>query len=241
MQEATDGQEQSQGYSPESDSMDETPQEFSLEEKFADMEARNSQLVDGMNEMRGMISQMASANSHQSQATQVEEELDDDEPLTSSKVSKIVKSAITTAVSRNEEVNTRKSWDEKVKVDFNVADPKFNAALNKVWKELVDGGMDPNAPKALYTAAKVTADRVGTKKAPVKTQTRNSEESDFTSEAPTAGSRGSDISRTNAKMVSDTDTRVRFYNMKGTKSQEQIKAFRVKLAKDDAASGKARR
>lgn len=201
--------------------------------EYDDLNAKYDLLLDNFNELRTAIVQQ---NNVRSTATEVvEEEWDDDEPLTGSKVNKIVQKAITSAVSQNAATSDRKTWDDKAKTDFPVSDPKFQMELKKVWNELRDSGLDPNHPRALYMAAKATAKNIGFKKS-----TKSTSKSDeFTSEAPTASRSGaSRSSSSKVAMVSEDDPRVSFYRMRGEKDPKKIEALRIKLAERDARKGR---
>jgi len=204
--------------------VDNTVEPTPADSRYDDLNAKMDMLSDTIVELRGAIVQ-------RQPAAEIEEEFDDDEPLTSSKVNKIVTKAIkgATAVSNNQ--SQRQLWDGKAKEEFPITDPKFQLELKKVWNEFQDSGLDPSHPKALYQIAKTTAQRLGTKKAPARA-TANTE---HTSEAPSS-SQTQVTARSGRKpgMVPEDDPRVRFYTMKGVKDPKKVEAMRARLFEKDS-------
>lgn len=202
----------------ENDVMAEQP---ASDPRFDDINAKFDMLADGFNELKSYITKPSAPDP-------VEEEYDDDEPLTGSKVNRIVKKAISTAVHQSTATNDRQVWDSKAKEEYPITDPQFQRELKRVWNEMRDSGLDAQHPKALYLVAKTTAQRLGTKKA-VKTTSTSAQ----TSEAPTT-TRSPAPTATKQGMVPPDDRRIELYAASGRKTKEDIEAFRTKLFNRDA-------
>lgn len=194
--------------------------------RFEDLNARYDLLNDTVAELRDAV--LSRGNSGGQSHPEVDD-LDDDEPLTGSKVKKIVSSSINQAVARNNQVSQRETWDNKAKADFPLGDPKFMREFKREWGSMTaDGGLDPNHPKAVYTVARTVARGW-------KSQTKSANTTHETSEPPSRAS--SDVtrpgSRKNAK-VDDSDPRVKFYAMRGNKTKDQIEKFKTRISEQDA-------
>lgn len=194
--------------------------------KIEDLEARFDLLNDNFSELRQAIL----ANRNGSPVKQEMEELSDDEPLTASKINRIVEKNLTKVVANTAQVNQRQQWDDKAKSEFPLADPKFLREFKREWKEQVESGLDPQHPKAIYKVAKDTARNVGVKKDPASRE----EESAQTSEAPTGNGARRVERQTSRSSVGDDDPRLRFYQMKGNLPKEKIEALKKKLGERDA-------
>jgi hypothetical protein len=224
MAETTDGQDPGQGAS--------APKEGDAGEgkvdRLADMEARFDLLNDSLSELRQAILER-----RPSAAPAPVEEIDDDEPLTASKVKKIVQSSVSTVAAANQSLVQRQQWDSKAKEEFPLADPKFLREFKAVWKEQTSSGLDPTHPKAVYNVAQITARAMGVKKPVAKADPETSE----TSEAPTSASPAARQARNGASRssVTDDDPRLNFYKMKGDRTKDQIDAMKKKLGDRDAA------
>lgn len=194
--------------------------------KIEDLEARFDLLNDSLSEIRQAILAQRGGGA----VKQEMEELSDDEPLTASKINRIVERNLTKVVASTANTNQRQQWDDKAKSEFPLADPKFLREFKREWKEQVESGLDPQHPKAIYKVAKDTARNVGVKKDPA---AREDTESTQTSEAPTGNARR--VERTAARSsVSDDDPRIRFYQMKGNLPKEKLEALKKKLGERDA-------
>ncbi len=193
-------------------------------DRLADMEARFEMLQDSIVEMRNAL-----LSSRQSAQTAPEKDIDDDEPLTPSKVKKIVRDGVAAGAAVTTNLTQRQQWDDKAKSEFPLADPKFLLEFKREWKEQVAGGLDPNHPRAVYNVAKITARTSGVVKRPAKDP-----ETAQTSEAPSGASRQNRQQTSRTSPISDNDPRLAFYLMKGGKSKEKIEAVKAKLAERDA-------
>lgn len=196
-------------------------------DRYRDLEAKYDMLLDGFEELRGALIQ-----SRQAPVTQqsFDDDLDDDEPVTPSKLKKVVSSAVSSAVSKSTKVNERAMWDQKLATDFPLHDAQFQRELKKTSRELMSAGMDVGHPKALYECARLTAKSMGLgsrANARVKSE-------DLTAEAPSRQTEQR-TATVKAKMVSEDDPRVKFYtSVKGNKDKKAIEKLRTKLAENDA-------
>lgn len=198
------------------------------EDRYGNLEAQIGLLNDTVVELRQAVIDSRKA----SPATQFtpDEEINDDEPLTASKVSRIVNKSLTQAVKQSDAATQRSVWDGKAKEEFPLADPKFLREFKKQWNEQVNSGLDPNHPKAIYNVAKITAREVGVKKPAPKVDP----DTVHTVEPTTRDSRPA-ASRNSAKSaISESDPRLRFYMMNGNRSKEQIESMKKKLADKDS-------
>lgn len=226
---ATDGQPGGQGRAnAPSESQDSSGRQETSRgsEDVEDLKARVDLLNDNFAELRNAI-----LTSRQGSGRAEIEEISDDEPLTASKVNKIVEKNLTRAVASSTQLQERRQWDDKAKSEFPLADPKFLREFKREWKEMVDSGLDPNHPKAVYQVAKATARTVGVRKEPG----RQEESSTQTSEAASSGTSSQRTERRGTRnAISDDDPRIRFYRMKGPKTKERIEAIKQKLGERDA-------
>lgn len=193
------------------------------EDRIGNLEARLDLLNSGISELRNAVLQTRNA-APAAQAV-VDEDIDDGEPLTGAKVSRIVQKSIASAVSQSTQVNQRQQWDDKAKSDFPLADPKFLREFQKQWNDAVNSGLDAQHPKAIYQVAKQTAAAMGTS---VKQAPRRDADVRDTAETPNRG--GAQAPRTATAKIPDDDPRVRFYMMRGNRTKEQVAAFKTKLA-----------
>jgi hypothetical protein len=222
---AMDGQDSGQEDSSESGASSGDTAGGGKKDRIADMEARFEMLQDSISEMRNALL------SSRTPAQAPVEDIDDDEPLTPSKVKKIVQSSISSAVGQNQSQNERQVWDDKAKADFPLTDPKFQLEVKKEWREQVAAGLNPNHPRALYNVAKIVARSSGVMKKPAKTDA----ETTHSSEAPST-QRPASAQNGRRSGVSDDDPRLAFYKMKGDRTKDQIEAMKRKLSEKDAAS-----
>ena len=202
-------------------------------EKYENLEAKIDMLADSFTELRSGLAQRSAASS----AQEVEDEFDDEEPLTASKVAKIVAKQTQAATSAQAAKSERVEWDRKAATDFPLTDPKFQLEFKRQWRDLSNAGMDVRHPRALYQAAKLTAQIIETNRkatSPGRERARKEDEDEaHDSEAPT--SRQSAATRRASKSsIDDGDPRIAFYKMKGNKSEAQVKAFKERLAQKDA-------
>lgn len=231
-QTATDGQDLGQGdTTPEAGTAGgDTAGGDSKADRFSAMEARFEMLNESLSELRTAIL----ARQGQAVPAQVEE-IDDDEPLTTGKVKKIVSQAVGSATQATQTLSERQQWDNKAKADFPLVDPEFQLAVRKEWREQLASGLNGNHPKALYNVAQIVARTWKGKKQP-----KADAETTHTSEAPSTQRPASAQSGRRTPTVSDDDPRIRFYAMKGNKTKDQIEAQKRKLAELDAAKGARR-
>lgn len=194
-------------------------------EEFQNLNAKIDMLTESFTEVRGSLSQR-NAPAHE----EVEEDFDDDEPLTASKVAKIVKRQTERATAHQSAVSERREWDRKAANEFPLQDPKFQLEFKRQWKEASNAGMDVNHPRSLYHVARQTAQLVSAS-SQSRPKQNNSNEEFHDSEAPNSG-RGGQSSR-NSKSVGDGDPRVTFYRMKGNKTEAQVAKFKEKLVAQD--------
>lgn len=223
---ATNGQPGSQdGESPpESQVQDEgSPNPGRGSDRVEDLEARFDLLTDRFSELRDAI-----LSTRQPTAREEVEDMSDDEPLTPSKVKKIVKDGISTAVAGSTQVQERREWDRRAADEFPLKDPKFERAFRSEWQDMVNSGMNPNHPRAVYKVAQATALRVGVKKDSPK------KDPEPTSEAPTREPPSRTERRGAQAQVRDDDPRLKFYLMKGPKTKERIEEIKQKLSERDA-------
>lgn len=199
------------------------------DDRFEKMEARFELLNGSISDLRSAI-----LESRRTTAQAPVQEDNDDEPLTPSKVRKIVQSSVANASAANQSLAERREWDQKAKSEFPLSDPKFLLEFKREWGEQTAAGLDPNHPRAVYNVAKIVARAVGTKKpAPRDAETAH------TSEAPTNSPRErQQSSRTTRTSVRDDDPRLQFYMMKGNRTKEQIESVRQKLSERDARGSK---
>lgn len=236
-EQATDGRDPGQGANaPEAGAAGgETAGGDSKSDRLADMEARFEMLQDSMMEMRNAFLGSRSQGAGQQSAA---DDIDDDEPLTPSKVKKIVRDSVASVANANQTLSQRQQWDEKAKSEFPLSDPKFLLEFKKEWREQVEAGLNPNHPKAVYNVAKITARMTGA----VKKATKSDAETAHTSEAPTTTGQRPASARSGHQRstVSDDDPRLAFYAMKGNRTKEQLEAMKRKLGEKDAAKGARR-
>jgi hypothetical protein len=224
---ASDGEHSSQHGDDTGEGSGNVESRYVPREQFDDLAAKIDMLTDNFSEIRGALAQRIA-----SQAPVVEEEdLNDDEPLTASKVAKIVAKQTSAATQAQAAKAERQEWDRKAAAEFPLTDPKFQLEFKRRWKELTDSGMDPKHPRALYQAAKVAAQLMADRKQP--TTKRNDSDGDHDdSEAPSSARQASASRRKST--IEDGDPRVALYKMKGNKTAAQIAAFKDKLAAQDA-------
>jgi len=192
--------------------------------------ARLDLMEHGITELRNAIVQ--SRNQQPAPTHNAQVEVDDDEPITGSKVKKIVEGAINQAVNSSTAAGQQQVWDDKAKREFPFADPKFQLEFKKQWDDQVGSGLNPGHPKALYNVAKITARVMGK---PGKAAPRQSSpDTTHSGEAPSGTSAAPTRRASTASKISDDDPRLRFYLMKGKKSKEQIQSMKEKLAASDA-------
>lgn len=204
-----------------------TSGEVAKDQRYNDLEAKYDMLLDGFEELRSTFLQSKAQPAAQPQV----DVDDDDEPLTSSKVKKIVSSAVGSAVNQSTRKNEQAMWDQKLAQDFPLSDLQFQRELKKTSKELMAGGMDLKNPKALYECAKIAALKMGSTAKPKKTQRSETEHS---AEAPSNVAAGA-TPKAKVKMVPEDDPRVKFYtSVKGVTNKKTLERIRVKLAKKDA-------
>lgn len=210
--------------------------ESSKEDSISNLEARFDLLNDSLTELRQAILDRRSTNG--AAAPQVPD-VDDDEPLTASKVKKIVQNGLSNVVQQNQDLVQRQTWDDKAKSEFPLSDPKFLREFKREWREQTASGLDPRHPKAVYNVAQITARSMGVKKP---AQAKPDAETAHTSEAPSsnpppraAANRGGRPST-----VADDDPRLRFYKMKGDRTKDQIEAMKQRLGARDATKRSAR-
>lgn len=198
-------------------------------EYYRKLEAQVGLLADSIGELRESV-----LSSRPSQQAAVEEEFDDDEPLTARKASTLVSRAVSRAVSQRSLAEEKREWDNRVKSEFPVSDPEFQRELKREWREFAENGGDPTAPRSLYYVAKHVAKgwkKPGATKSATKS-TQLDDDTQTTSEVPTSGA--SRQSRRGKVSVSDNDPRLRFYQMKGNISAEKLERLKQKLAEQDA-------
>lgn len=223
------GQESAPAVSEEGDAGDDSARGRTKgDPRYENLEARFELLNDSLSELRQAILESRSPGRGQAEP---QVDIDDDEPLTASKVKKIVQSGLGNVMQQNQDLVQRQTWDDKAKSEFPLSDPKFLREFKKEWREQTSAGLDPRHPKAVYNVAQITARSMGVKKPAAKPDA----ETAHTSEAPT----GSPSTRQTAKSgsrstVSDDDPRLAFYRMKGNKSKDQIEAMKQKLGERDA-------
>lgn len=190
--------------------------------------------------LRESISDMRNAllapRQQQGSGPQEDEEVSDDEPLTPSKLKKIVDRSVAKAANANQTLSQRDQWDNKAKADFPLADPEFQLAVRKEWREQMASGLNGQHPKALYNVAQIVARTWKGGKKPAKTDA----ETTHTSEAPSTQRPASAQPGRRSPSVSDDDPRVKFYAMKGTRTKEQIEKLKRTLGERDAAKGARR-
>jgi len=195
-------------------------------DRYRDLEAKYDMLLDGFEELRGALIQ-----SRQAPVTQqnFDDDMDDDEPVTPSKLKRVVSSAVSSAVSKSTRVNERAMWDQKLATDFPLHDAQFQRELKKTSKELMSAGMDVGHPKALYECARLTARSMG-----LGSQSKQRAKSDdLTAEAPSRQAEAR-TATVKTKMVAEDDPRVKFYmSVKGNKDRKAIDKLRTKLAEND--------
>ncbi len=202
-------------------------------DRLEDLEARVDMINDGIAEIRNALRPRPQP--------QEEVEINDDEPLTGSKVKKIVERSINQAVAGTNAQNERAVWDQKAKDEFPLQDPKFRREFQKLFKEQVESGLDPKHPKAIYNVARLTSKELGTP-APKREERETVRDERETSEAPSGGGSSRVQPRNGARSnVRDDDPRVSFYTMKGGKTKEQIEAFKQKLGQKDQRSQRRER
>jgi hypothetical protein len=200
--------------------------------RYQDLEAKYDMLLDGFEELRSTFL----SSRQQAAAQQIpDDDLDDDQPLTPSKVKKIVSSAVGSAVSQSTQKNEQAMWDQKLAQDFPLSDAQFQRELKKTSKEMMSAGLDLKHPRALYECAKIAAKSMGITGRAAKPKTRQTQsEDEHSAEAPSSpGAVRTAIPK--VKMVPEDDPRVKFYtSVKGTKDKKAIEKIRVKLAEKDA-------
>lgn len=206
------------------------------DDKYRNLEAKYDMLLDGFEELRSTFLQSRSQPAAQHQVDDVD---DDDEPLTSSKVKKIVSSAVGSAVNQSTRKNEQAMWDQKLAQDFPLGDPQFQRELKKTSKELMSAGMDLKNPRALYECAKVAARNIGSTSKPSKTSSSSGSGTEHSAEAPSSAGVARTPASARVKMVPEDDPRVKFYtSVKGTGDKKAIEKIRVKLAEKDARGRK---
>jgi hypothetical protein len=203
--------------------------------KIEDLEARLELMTENFADLRNAILQ----NGKQSPApsADIQVELDDGEPLTASKVNKIIQHNLDAAVRSGNAKQERTQWDLKAGQEFPLQDPKFLREFNREWKEQVAGGLNPNHPRALYNVAKIVARTSGVVK---KEPRQRDPEADPTQTSESSSSSRRPERAGGAKAVSDDDPRVALYRM-GTPSKEKVEAFKKKLGEQDARKGRSAR
>ncbi len=189
----------------------------------ADLKAQIEELQDTVGELRNAI--ISSRQAGASAAPVVED--DDNEPLTPSKVRKIVQSSVANVAANNQNLSQRQIWDDKAKSEFPLSDPKFRVEFKKMWRDQVASGLDPNHPRAVHNVAQLTARHIGVVKKPEKDAMTTQ-----TSEAATAAAAPRSRQGSQAK-IADNDPRLAFYQMKGKQSPEKLEALKKKLAARD--------
>ena len=199
---------------------------FVSKSEYNRLESQLANMNDRFDELREALVQQRSA-AYQQQPAQVEEDFDDDEPLTAGKVSKIVQRETKKATSEAERTSQRREWDRRALEEFPTKDPEFERQFRRVWREQVESGLDGRHPKALYNVAKIVAKDF--KKKDPKPRAPGGE----TTEAPSTGMTSTPRGGKRSK-ISDSDERVAFYNMKGDRSPEQIARFKERLERNDA-------
>lgn len=197
--------------------------------KIEDLEARLDLMNDNFAELRDAIVKSGKHNPAPSADIQVE--LDDGEPLTASKVNKIIQHNLDAAVRSGNAKAERTQWDLKAGQEFPLTDPKFLREFNREWKEQVGSGLNPQHPKALYNVAKIVARTSGVKKEPVR---RDPDADPTQTSESSSGTRSATERRGAAKTVSDDDPRLAFYKMKGDRTKDQIDTMKKKLGERDA-------
>lgn len=235
----TEGQTQDPGPGPEAGETEGDHSEATTEDTRSswreEMDAKFDLLQDSVSSINRTLSNL-SRPAPAATAAEDDDDYDDEEPLTGSKVSKIVNKAIGKAVNQTNQVNSRTHWDEKAKSDFPLTDPVFVKEFRKTFNELVSGGLDSNSPKAVYTACQVASKSF---KKPAQKKSSGTQ----TSEAPTPPPSGMRTQTGSSRKVTvdENDVRVRFYKMKGDKTKEQVQRFMEKLSADDARKDQRRR
>lgn len=197
-------------------------------DSLADLKARFDLLQETVSDFTKAV---ADSRRQQTAPPPQVDDIDDDEPLTGSKVKKIVQSSVAAVAAQNRTLTERQQWDAKAKSEFPLDDPKFQMEVRREWREQVQNGLDPNHPRALFNVAQITARTWGGKK-PSKTQDA---ETTLNSETPLNPSpRNPRSGGSSQSKISDDDPRVRFYAMKHGKNPDKIKAFKEKLGAQEA-------
>jgi hypothetical protein len=198
-----------------------------------DLEARMDLMMDGIGQLTSSVGRIAQYNQAPVQQ-EVEDIYDDDEPLTASRVGKIVNKAVNSAVNTSNEQSTRREWDTKARKEFPISDPKFEAQFNKEWKSFQDAGGNINHPRAVHKICSDTARILGIGN---KTTTRRSAASaEPTGESPSQTGVQTSRRAANAKIL-DTDPRVEFYRLRNS-DPKAVEAFKKTL--EDKANTKRR-
>lgn len=198
-------------------------------DRYGDLEARMELLSDGITELRNAVLE---SRRQAAPAPAVEEEINDDEPLTASKVSRIVQKNLNQVVNQSNNLTQRQVWDDKAKQEFPLSDPKFLREFKQTWREQVESGLDPTHPRAIYNVAKTTALALKAKgEQPARRQAA-------ANDSPEVSAARGDVRQTSrpsrTPKIADDDPRVRFYTMSGKRTKAQIERMKAKLADRDS-------
>jgi len=186
-------------------------------ERFDTLASQLSQVADGLTYMQSQLGEFSKAIPKQEQKDDLNEMLRQNPALA---FKKMFEENNATLKNQLKGEFSKESFDREVHEKYPVNDPKFKDALNKNWKKMVSGGLDPYHPKALMTVAEVTALEMGKGKSVTANMDVTGES---TASKPITKPRGS---------VSDNDNRVRVYMMTNP-SKEKLDRFKQKLAASD--------
>ena len=201
-------------------------------------EARMDLMSQGLDRLNQTLASLGQRPVTQEQF-EVEMGGDDDEPLTPNKVAKIVNHAVDSAVKRTSAKSEREQWDAKVRSEFPIKDPKFEAEFNRQWASFRDAGGNINHPKAVYKVCSDVARAVGKATPPA----RRAAASEHVSGEPPAGSTRDSSApgrRKAASKISDDDPRLEFMRLR-TSDPAKVQKFKESLEAKEVAKNSRRR
>ena len=192
-------------------------------EKFEALTSQMSQMADGLTYIQSQFGELSKNLTPKQEKDDLKEKLRQNPALA---FKKMFEENNATLKNQLKGEFSKDSFDREVQEKYPVNDPKFKEALNKNWKKMVSGGLDPYHPKALMTVAEVTAIEMGKDKI----KPANMEVTGESSSRPITKPRGS---------VTESDPRVVTYMMTDP-SKEKLERFKQKLAASDKQKSRGR-
>lgn len=227
------GNQQDAGKLDEGEFTDENPSGVQTDAEWR--EGMETRVDEGFSRIERMLNtSRVNQDQRQTQAPVEEETFDDEEPITASKINKIIKNAMATGAAQSRDLTERSQWDQKAKNDFPINDPKFQREFAKGFEDFISSGGNRDHPRCVYHVAKQTAQRLGVKRNQTQTergQTTDNQEQ-LSAEAPNRSAsigRGVNIQQKKGELDKTSNSQLALYNMRGTKSKEQVEVFTQKL------------